>query len=55
MSICALLRSRSGQQSECSGVKLHDFGEVRQEIVDAVISRIRVIFVFYVLLLEFAI
>jgi hypothetical protein len=32
------------QQSECLGVKLHNFGEMRQEIRHAVIAGIRVVF-----------
>ena len=36
------------RQSERLGVKLHHFGEVRQEIGQAVVSRVRVIFVLHV-------
>ena len=35
------------QQSECSGMKFHDFGEVRQEICQAVVAGVGTIFVLH--------
>ena len=44
--------SRFGQQSECSGMKFHDLGEVRQKICEAVVAGIGMIFVLHAILLQ---
>lgn len=43
--------SESGlrQQSECLGMEFHHLGEMREKVCDAVVARIRVIFVMDVL------
>ncbi len=40
------------QQAECSGVELHDLGEMGQEIGKAMIAWIGVVFVFHAFFLQ---
>ena len=39
-------------QTKCAGMELHDLGEVLQEIGEAVVAWVRMIFVLYLFLLQ---